>query len=146
MDEAIMIGLSAVLDPWRMTKLGANEWTDEALRNLVNHLAYYRDTINTLHGTLTSGYRSKEINAMLPGASKTSRHCDALAIDVASLTYSPVQGAREVWRKAGMGMLGDVQEVIAEPSWVHVGWLRPGERKAPRLLKATASGYQPLAP
>jgi hypothetical protein len=97
-------------------------------------------------GSFNSVYRSPRVNALVDG-SKNSRHLRGLATDIrpaAGLT--PRQAADKIFARAKNGELPRVQQVIAEPTWVHVGYFGLGEDvKAPALLTYDGTKYERVA-
>ena len=72
---------------------------------------------------VNSGFRSTRVNALLPGSSRTSQHmclgqCAAADIWVAGMT--PAELAAEITK---LGLAFD--QLITEPSWVHVSVVVP---------------------
>ena len=99
---------------------------------------------------ITSGYRSKELNASLKGASLTSQHCSGEAIDI-DMDGSP-HGVtnRMVFDYIKDNLVFD--QLIYEfgdannPDWVHVSYESTGNQRK-QVLRATRSngktGYSP---
>jgi hypothetical protein len=142
--------LAMMLEPYRRTSHGSNPWTLTAVRNVAERLAYYRATLDLLGGELTSCYRSVAVNAAVPGSAPTSRHLEGLALDIVpGHSMSPLRAAALVLVEVRARRLGDVAEIIAEPSWLHVGWRRareaPGTLKLLRL-RQRGGAYEPLEP
>ena len=104
----------------------------------------------TLH--ISSGYRSKELNACTPGASATSQHSTGEAIDI------DMDGtANGVTNKMVFDFIKNnlsFDQLIFEfgtkdaPDWVHVSFESTGKQRK-QILRATKVGgktaYQPYA-
>jgi hypothetical protein len=91
---------------------------------------------------ISSGYRSKELNASIPGASATSQHCTGEAIDI-DMDGTP----NGVTNKMIFDFIREnlnFDQLIYEfgdlnnPDWVHVSFVKSGNRK--QKLKAVRSG------
>ena len=140
--------LARELDRYRMTsKPLKNEWTDGALRNVMMTRVHMETACAALMGVLTSVYRSAQVNAAVGGA-KGSRHLLGLACDILPGTpWKTVEEASQrIWAMALEQKLGLVQQVIQEPTWVHVGWYSPTEPdKGMTLMRKMAQGYKQLA-
>jgi hypothetical protein len=138
--------LLAAIEPFRVTTKGANPWTAEAARNVVERLAYYRAALDAVGGRLDSCFRTPRVNKLV-GGSQNSLHLDGLACDIAppADTCTPRRAVGILWAMVLDGRLGDVHEVILEPTWVHVGWRRAHMPPGAKLLrKLPTMGYEPL--
>lgn len=130
-----------LLDPYRVTSHGQNPWTLEAVCNVLRIRAHIDAAVAITHGRINSCYRSPVINAAVGGATR-SRHMEALAVDIApGGIFAPGSAAELLWRAAQAGKLGAVQQVIQEPTWVHIGWRRVGEPGAPQRLLFDGTRY-----
>lgn len=124
MDTHRRLAWLSQFDRFRVTTHGDNPWTDEALNNVIMHESEYDFVINTI-GRLSSGYRCQRINALLPNSSPTSRHVLGLALDIIPDKddwRTTEAAAQHLWVLALQGNLGLVQQIIIEPTWVHIGW------------------------
>ena len=95
---------------------------DEA-RNL-KRLAFTGEDAREVLGCaviISSGYRSKALNAVTPGASKASAHCDGRAMD-----FHPATGTLdEAFDKLRRSVIL-YDQLIREPTWLHLGIARLG--------------------
>jgi zinc D-Ala-D-Ala carboxypeptidase len=98
------------------------------LYNLALVLEKVRSCIGNLPMTITSGYRSKDLNASI-GGSPTSDHCNGLAVD---FKVGSLKDAEVVRLIKSSGIKYD--QLILEPSWVHFGI---GVRMRQQTLKTT---------
>lgn len=92
---------------------------------------------------ISSGYRSKELNASLKGASLTSQHCSGEAIDI-DMDGTP----NGVTNRMVFDYIKDnlsFDQLIYEfgdsnnPDWVHVSYESTGEQRK-QVLRASRSG------
>ena len=92
---------------------------------------------------ISSGYRSKELNASLKGASLTSQHCSGEAIDI-DMDGTP----NGVTNRMVFDYIKDnlnFDQLIYEfgdannPDWVHVSYESTGTQRK-QILRATRSG------
>ena len=107
----------------------ANLPDDAALRNL-RRLAAVLEGAREVLGcplAITSGYRSRALNAVTPGASKTSAHCDGRAMDFRPAT-GPLdpQGDLDAAFDQLRASIVLYDQLIREPTWLHLGIARPG--------------------
>ena len=148
---AITAALAFVLRRYALTSHGENPWNLDALLNVLGHRAEFEKARAKINGTFNSVFRSPQLNEKLKdlgyAASATSLHMKGLATDISpGKGITPQKAAEEIYADAKAGKLGDVYEVIWEPTWVHVGWR--GKEKAPgkiNYLKKTDDGYKALA-
>ena len=70
---------------------------------------------------VSSGYRSKALNAVTPGASRTSAHCDGRAMD-----FRPASGDLDEAFDALRRSVILYDQLIREPTWLHLGIARVG--------------------
>lgn len=84
---------------------------------------------------INSGFRSKALNAVIPGSAKDSAHSYGCAADVhppdGTTVHDMLIWARDNLR--GWDQLIDEQKPGGEP-WLHIGILRPGHEPAPRKM------------
>lgn len=72
---------------------------------------------------VSSAYRSPALNTAI-GGSPTSVHCLGLAADfIAPAFGTPYEVARRI---EASPLIGDIDQLIHEHTWVHVGLARPG--------------------
>lgn len=91
---------------------------------------------------VTSGYRSPEVNASV-GGSKTSAHCQGLAVDFTCPGYgSPLAVAKAI---LASGIEFD-QLIHEYGAWVHIGFAEPGKPSRRQTLtinkRGTLAGLQ----
>ena len=92
---------------------------------------------------ISSGYRSKELNASLKGASLTSQHCQGEAIDIDMDGSTNGVTNRMVFDYIKDNLNFD--QLIYEfgdsnnPDWVHVSYESTGKQRK-QILRATRSG------
>jgi zinc D-Ala-D-Ala carboxypeptidase len=88
---------------------------------------------------ISSGYRSKELNACTPGASKTSDHCFGRALDLDQQGHSHGITNKEVFDyiKDNLNFKQLIWEggTEQEPDWVHVSYDESNLKK--EVLRAT---------
>jgi hypothetical protein len=114
--------LSEMLDSGTGRSKGiSNEPTPEIVENLRKLCNEALEPIRALIGPMhvNSGYRADEINKAV-GGSLTSAHSHGLAADIKPLKVSRKQMCDAI-TKAGLKL----DQVICEPTWVHVGHLHP---------------------
>ena len=101
----------------------ANTPDADAQRNL-RRLAFVLEEARDVLGcplVISSGYRSRALNAVTPGASKTSAHCDGRAAD-----FHPATGDLDAAFARLRGSVVLYDQLIREPTWLHLGIARPG--------------------
>jgi hypothetical protein len=122
-----------------------NDPSPEILANLrklcVELLEPVRALIGPMH--INSGYRSDALNAAVPGSSKTSAHSYGRAADI-----RPLKVNRKQMCDAIIASKLKYDQVICEPTWVHLGHSYPKDG-AQRMQKLSmfrvngASKYEP---
>lgn len=121
------------LERYRITNHGANPWSAEGIRNVLLHMGHFERARELVDGRFTSVYRSVRVNTAVKGAPR-SRHLRGLACDIKPQFLKP-RAAQQVLHEAYMrGELGNVWELLAEPTWVHMSWNAPGESLPLKLL------------
>jgi zinc D-Ala-D-Ala carboxypeptidase len=137
--------LSELLDSGTGRSKGiSNEPTPEIVANLrklcVEALEPIRAIIGPMH--VNSGYRADEINKAV-GGSVTSAHSFGLAADIKPLKVSRKQMCDAIFA-AGLKL----DQVICEPTWVHIGHLHPktGKQRGDRLSMFVVAGKQTYEP
>lgn len=93
-----------------------------------------RDDVGPLF--VTSGFRSKNLNNVLPGASKTSAHMAAWAADIKPGKVSLEEIMR--WFRDGDRCF---DQAILEPSWVHIGYKHPSGKQRHEILEKVGKNY-----
>jgi zinc D-Ala-D-Ala carboxypeptidase len=94
---------------------------------------------------ISSGYRSKELNYALKGASKTSQHMtgEALDIDNDGTIISNLEIFQFIKDNLEFDTLIWEYGNDKSPDWIHVSY-RNGRPQRNRVLKATKNGYKQL--
>jgi zinc D-Ala-D-Ala carboxypeptidase len=110
-----------------------NRIPDEAMPNLIGLVGLMEQVRQVLGGfpiTITSGYRSPELNALVRG-SKTSAHMDARAADfICPRAGSPYDVCKII---AASGI--EFDQLIHEfGRWVHIATPPPGRAPRKRIL------------
>lgn len=98
---------------WRTSQTGDNTPTPDALANLVRLRAVVREVFG-MDLTVTSAYRSPEVNAAVGGA-KRSYHLSGRAVDLAPPVGMTLQDMMDVAKASGRFV-----EVIPYPSDGHL--------------------------
>lgn len=114
---------------------------DGAYHNLMenaNNMLRVRKLMRNQPIIVSSGYRSPELNKLVPGSSNTSAHTLGYATDFTCPGFgSPLQIAHAI---AESDIMDDVDQLIHEyNSWVHISW-DPRNRK--QLLTINKNGTQ----
>lgn len=110
----------------------SNEPTPEALQNLTDLVQCLLQPIRDMIGrsfTITSGYRSPELNAAVGGV-KTSQHNKGQAVDFVVQGMSPLDVCHLI-RATGL----EFDQLIYEQTWVHLSYVKDKNRK--QILTAT---------
>lgn len=106
-----------------------NEEEIERLRIVVLHAEVIRAEFSPLHGlTVTSGFRSEEVNRKVGGA-PNSAHLYGCALDL--VPNNPDVEIEEIWRwLPNSGLLYDqaIWEIGKRSQWLHYGLPRPGTK------------------
>lgn len=140
--SALAGGVLLAMKRYSVTSHGKNEWTQEALLNVLSRAPYMELARMSIGGRFNSVYRSPAINSAIGGAS-TSRHMRGLAVDLhPGRPHNAESASRHIWDMALAGTLGKIHKVIWEPNWVHVSW-RAIDEDPIRLvfLKKDSSGF-----
>lgn len=102
---------------------GIDNTIPEALMPNVRRIAEVMQKIRGALGgrpiTVSSGYRSPALNAVLPGSSKTSAHMQGLACDFIVFGMSPAAVCRTL--APLVDELGIDQLILEYNQWTHVG-------------------------
>ena len=89
---------------------------------------------------VSSGYRSKALNAAVPGSSLTSQHCsgEALDLDQDGMTTGITNKMVFEYVKNNLNFDQLIWEfgTDSNPDWVHVSWESTGKQRK-QILKAT---------
>lgn len=110
------------------------------LRMLVVILERVR-TLLSVPVLVSSGYRAPAVNQAV-GGSATSAHCLGLAADFRAPQFgSPADVARAI---ATSNIIGDLDQLIYEHTWVHVGLARPGTMPRQAIM-TLVPGSKPAA-
>lgn len=113
---------------------------EKELDNL-HYLARVLEQVRHLVGkpvSVTSGYRSKELNDKISGSSSTSAHMRGMAADINVDGISPI-------RLAILIKNSDIdfdQLILEKDSWVHIG-LREKNNRRQTLTIRKGTGYLP---
>lgn len=142
-NEQLAAALIRELDPYDVTSHGPNPWTLAAAMNVLRIKPHVDASVRAVGGYISSCYRCPRVNKAVGGSSK-SRHMEGLAVDIHPMSTTPEDGAFKLWHMACGGKLGDVHQVIWEPTWIHIGWHRVGERGEPQILQFDGKRYQVL--
>lgn len=106
-----------------------NEEEIERLRIVVLHAEVIRAEFSPIHGlTVTSGFRSEEVNRKIGGA-PNSAHLYGCALDL--VPNNPAVTIEEIWRwLPTSGLLYDqaIWEIGERSQWLHYGLPRPGTK------------------
>lgn len=105
----------------------------------LKRLANYLQRIRNCYGkpiSISSGYRCKELNAVIPGASKSSQHVSGEAADLQTGSKAENKRLFEIIRK-----IGGFDQLIDENGfeWVHVSY-RAGRLRG-EVLQARKGKY-----
>jgi hypothetical protein len=115
--------LSELLDsPTARAKGIDNNPSPEVLENLKRLCVELLEPVRALIGPMhvNSGYRSDALNAAVPGSSKTSAHSYGRAADI-----RPLKVTRKAMCDAVIASKLKFDQVICEPTWVHLGHSYP---------------------
>lgn len=99
-----------------------------------------RDALGPLR--ISSGYRSPELNAKVPGSSNTSAHTLGFAADVLSLKVSKLEFARWVAKNCEFDQIILEYGTKADPAWIHVSADPKNRKQIMRIM--TGTGYVPV--
>lgn len=98
--------------------------------------------------TVSSGYRSPELNRRTPGASSTSQHCRGEALDLV-LPGRNAELFHHIRTRLQFDQLIWEHGTATEPAWVHVSLKRSGPNRM-QILRAAKVGsrtvYKPWTP
>lgn len=117
---------------------GANREVEDNLIALVSAIL---DPLREKYGkpiTVSSGYRCKALNNVIPNASKTSQHMTGEAADI---TVKSKSGNRQLAKMVvEMGLPFDQIIDEADYSWVHVSYKRVGNNRR-QILRYKNKAY-----
>jgi zinc D-Ala-D-Ala carboxypeptidase len=82
--------------------------------------------------TIHSGYRSRELNAVIPGSAHDSAHCYGCAADFHVEGVRIADVVRWIATESGIPFDQVIDEAKGAGRWVHLGLLRPGHELRPR--------------
>ena len=88
--------------------------------------------------TVTSGYRCKKLNSMLPTASRTSQHMTGEAADIS--VGSPIDNRRLAQKLLDLKLPFDQLINEHDWEWVHVSYRADGSNRG-EMLKTVPGGY-----
>jgi zinc D-Ala-D-Ala carboxypeptidase len=123
-----------------------NNMPDEGsdARNRLQALAEFLEKVRRICGGHTmhihDAYRSPQLNAIIPGSSKTSAHPEGFAADFDVEGQTPYQTALLIDQAAKRGEIVFDQLILEQlptPSWVHIGRRHISEDTAPRMERQT---------
>lgn len=148
-DTAKRLGIDNSLTPLhRKIAIHTCQYLLEPLRTLLNQHYGCKVII-----TLNSGYRSAALNAKIPGASKTSQHCNGEAADIScykvinKINYKiqplEIYNLIKTWVKQGKLSVDQcIYEVSGGAIWVHVSHSNAGKTRDRRqFLKYNNGKY-----
>tara|TARA_Y100000310_G_scaffold125504_1_gene124307 strand:- start:145 stop:600 length:456 start_codon:yes stop_codon:yes gene_type:complete len=94
--------------------------------------------------TVTSGYRSPELNSAIGGSSK-SQHCNGEAADFECFSVSNPELAKWIQDNLDFDQLILEYYVAGDPhsGWVHCSYSRFGDNRKKVLNKQKGKGYEP---
>ena len=128
----------------------SNQPTPEHLNNLKLVAEKVFEPIRNHFGkpiNVSSGYRSKELNAATPGSSATSQHCSGEALDLDQDEMNTGVTNKMVFEYIKNNLNFD--QLIWEfgtdtnPDWVHVSYESTGKQRK-QILKATRVNGKPV--
>jgi zinc D-Ala-D-Ala carboxypeptidase len=127
----------------RAAVLGIDNTPSPAIRANLVRVARVLEYARGLLGypiTVTSGYRSPQLNAITPGSAKNSAHMQGLAADIIAPLYGPPLAVAE--RLIGdASFMANVDQLIFEfASWVHVGLAPEGVTPRRQVLSKLDAG------
>lgn len=116
------------------------------------HLAHLKETvtkmaqpIRTMYNKgikVTSGYRCKQLNAVIPGSSSTSMHTQGFALDIKPVEAGDMRNLMKtvlMWARQN-----NFDQIILEkcdklgvPQWIHIGWKHTAKGQRRQILTAT---------
>lgn len=142
--------LEEVVNSDTAKRLGiSNQPTAEHLANLKLLATNIFEPIRTHFGKpifVSSGYRSKALNAAVPGSSTTSQHCsgEALDLDQDHATYgiSNVMVFNYIKDNLNFDQLIWEYGTKDKPDWVHVSYESTGHQRK-QILRATRVNGRP---
>lgn len=142
--------LEEVVNSDTAKRLGiSNQPTAEHLANLKLLATNIFEPIRTHFGKpifVSSGYRSKALNAAVPGSSTTSQHCsgEALDLDQDNATYGITNVMVFNYIKDNLNFDQLIWEYGTKdkPDWVHVSYESTG-RQRKQILRATRVNGRP---
>lgn len=141
------LSLSEVTRSAKAKKLGiSNNPTEQHLNNLKDIAINIFQVVRDYFGVpifISSGYRSKELNKNIKGASLTSHHAVGMALDLDADVFGGVTN-KEIFDYIRKNL--EFTQLIWEygtdenPAWVHVSYDKNNLKK--QILKATKDGYK----
>jgi zinc D-Ala-D-Ala carboxypeptidase len=113
---------------------------DGAMFSLVRLCNDFLEVVRAKFGPLriTSGYRSQELNAAIPGSAKDSAHSYGCAADLQSIEgYNVTEMVRWVAIESGLDFDQCIDETKGSGRWMHLAMLRPHHEAKPRRQTLT---------
>jgi zinc D-Ala-D-Ala carboxypeptidase len=134
-ETAKRLGISNALDP-------------RHVKNAERTAAYFDHICDRLDKVLdfNSGYRSKIVNEAVPGSSKTSYHCKALAMDIDDDASPPHEQISDYDLAVAIAGMKDLpyDKVILEYGWVHVQFAEDGVKPRRETWTIKSKGAKAL--
>jgi hypothetical protein len=143
------LSLNEVTTSGTAKRLGINNTpTTEHLNNLKLVAENVFEPIRKHFGKpikVSSGYRSKALNAATPGASTTSQHStgEALDLDQDGMTTGITNKMVFDYVKDNMNfdqLILEYPDEFGAPSWVHVSWESTGKQRKQILIATRENG------
>lgn len=111
----------------------------ELLKYAAQKMEHVREVLDNRPILISSWFRSHRVNQLV-GGSKTSAHLSGLAIDFTARGYGTLERTCAALMAAKEELQYD--QLILEPSWVHIGFVAEGNK--PRLQDLTYTGHSYL--
>lgn len=143
----------SVLTRYARTYSGkANNWTLEAMFNALRVSPYLDKATKAVNATITSMYRSPEVNSVVGGNPK-SKHLRGLAADIVVGSPQTAEAAGEaiiaMARRGELGALANVgweQRINSKgklSEWLHLDWHESGATGAVKTWRLRAPNKPP---
>lgn len=112
----------------------------EAMKFTALRMEAVRQLLGNVPIIVTSWYRSPELNAKIPGSSKTSQHSRGQAVDFVCPRFgTPREIALHLLRNKGVIQY---DQLILEPTWIHISFTQ-GTARGIELTSPHAGSYLP---
>lgn len=122
------------------SRLGINNIpSEDQITHAKSYLIPGMEKVRSLLGTpilISSGFRSKELNAATPGSSSTSQHCKFEAVDFTSPEFGSVLS---VAKKIISSDIEFDQLIFEYGSWVHLSFSKNPRKRV--MSKYTGTSY-----